>query len=156
MNYEIHIKQVPPQVVVTERRHTTLAQLGEVMHETLAHVATAVDPPGAARGAPFAVYYDEPFRPEDIDLEVGLPVTADAKVVETLQVQRRLLEGGPVAYTVHVGPYEAIGAAYEALYRWVDAHGHHRLGPPKEIYLAGPGEGIEPANYRTELEVPVD
>jgi effector-binding domain-containing protein len=155
MNYDIHVKQVPPQVVVTERCHARLAELGKVMHSTLAKVATSVEPEGAARGAPFAVYYNEPFRPEDIDVEMGLPVAADARVAETKGVHRRELSGGPVAYTIHVGPYSAIGAAYDALYAWVDGHGLERTGPPREIYVVGPAQGAKPEDYRTEIEVPI-
>lgn len=156
MNYEVHVKQLPPQVVVTERRHATLAELGKAMHSTLAKVAGSVEPASAAAGAPFAVYYNEPFRPEDIDVEMGLPVAADAKIDETHDVHRRVLSGGPVAYTVHVGPYSSIGAAYDALYAWVDDHGHKRTGPPREIYVVGPSQGAKPAEYRTEIEVPID
>jgi effector-binding domain-containing protein len=104
MNYDIHVKQLPPQVVVTERCHTRLPELGKTMHATLAKVATSVEPSEAAQGAPFAVYYNEPFKPDDIDVEMGLPVSPDAHVAETKGVHRRELPGGPVAYTLHVGP----------------------------------------------------
>ncbi|MBX3189201.1 MAG: GyrI-like domain-containing protein [Labilithrix sp.] len=156
MNYEIRVKQLPAQVVVTERCHATLAELGDTMHATLAKVALSVEPAGAARGAPFAVYYNEPFRPEDIDVELGVSVTPRAKVAETKGVHRRELAGGPVAYTVHVGPYATIGAAYEALYAWVGDHGLHRTGPPREIYFVGPAQGARPEDYRTEIDVPID
>ena len=156
MNYDVHVKQALPQAVVTERCHARLVELGKVMHATLAKVAASVEPIDAAQGAPFAVYYNEPFKPEDIDVEMGLPVAPDAKVAETKGVHRRELPGGPVAYTRHVGPYRSIGAAYEALHAWVEEHGHTRTGPPREIYLVGPGEGVNPDEYRTEIEVPID
>jgi effector-binding domain-containing protein len=156
MIYDIHVKHVPHQVVVTERCHATLAELGNVMHSTLAKVASSVEPIGAARGAPFAVYHNEPFRPEDIDVEMGLPVPPGAKVIETTGVRRRELTEGSAAYTIHIGPYSAIGAAYEALHAWIDAHGFKRTGPPREIYLVGPSQGAKAADYRTEVEVPID
>lgn len=156
MHYEIRVKQVPPQVVVTERCRATLAELGNTMHATLAKVATSVEPAGAAQGAPFAVYHNEPFRPEDIDVEMGLPVAPYAKVAETKGVHRRQLSGRRVAYTEHVGPYSAVGTAYDALYAWVREHGHRRMGPPREIYVVGPAQGARPEDYRTEIEVPID
>ena len=156
MHYEIHVKELPPQVVVTERCHTRLPELGKTMHATLAKVATSVDPSDAAQGAPFAVYYNEPFKPEDIDVEMGLPVAPDAKVSEAKGVFRRELPGGSFAYTIHIGPYRSIGAAYDALYAWVEEEGHRRTGPPREIYLVGPGAGVKPEDYRTEIEVPID
>lgn len=153
MSYEVHVKQVSPQVVVTQRRHSSLAELGDAMQTACAKIAMAVDPPDAARGVPFALYY-EPFRPEDIEVEIGLPVAPDAKVTEA-EVHRRELPGGPVAYTVHLGPYSTIGAAYEALDAWIDEHGHARRGPPRELYLVGPGQAETPSEYRTEIEIPI-
>ncbi len=156
MNYEVRVKELLPQVVVTERCHTRLPELGKTMHATLAKVATSVDPSDAAQGAPFAVYYNEPFKPEDIDVEMGLPVAPDAKVIETKGVLRRELPGGSFAYTIHVGPYRSIGAAYGAIHAWLDEHGHGRTGPPREIYLVGPADDVKPEDYRTEIEVPID
>ncbi len=42
------------------------------------------------------------------------------------------------------------------MYSWVDGHGHKRIGPPREVYLVGPGQGVQPQDYRTEIEVPID
>jgi effector-binding domain-containing protein len=156
MDYDIHVKQVPPQVVVTARCRTSLAELGKIMHATLAKVATSVEPAAAAQVPPFAVYYNEPFRPEDVDVEMGLPVTPEANVIETKGVRRRQLSGGTVACTIHVGPYSKIGAAYDALLSWVDDHGHKRTGPAREVYLVRPGPGIKPQEYRTTVEIPIE
>jgi effector-binding domain-containing protein len=154
MNYEVHVKQVAPATIVTERKRTTLAKLGGEMDSTLASIAGAVKPAGSAEGAPFAIYYNEPFRPDDIDVEMGLPVARDAEV-DGERVQRRVLEGGPVAYTLHVGPYGSIGAAYEALRDWIARHGHTPVGPPRELYIVGPGQGARPSEYQTEIEIPI-
>lgn len=156
MNYDIHVKQVPAQIIASERTHTALAQLGKVMHSTLAKIATSVQPPTATQGPPFAIYYNEPFNPDDIDVEMGVPIAVNATLAETAQVARRELPGGPVAFTFHVGPYETIGAAYAALYAWLEEHGHRPLGPPREIYLVGPGQGTKPAELRTEIDLPID
>jgi len=156
MNYEIHVKQLPPQVIASERTHTALAELGNTMQSTLATIATSVHPPDAAQGAPFAIYYDEPIKPDDIDVEIGVPIAGGATLQQSARVHRRQLSGGPVAFTMHVGPYDTIGGAYTAIYDWVKAHGHRPLGPPREVYLVGPGQGVDPADYRTEIDVPID
>lgn len=155
MSYAIHVKQVAPQTVVTERKHTTLAELGKTMRATLAAIAGSVHPPAAARGVPFAIYYNEPFRPDDVDVEMGVPLASDATVDESDLVHRRALPGGAVAYAVHDGPYESIGAAYRELYAWIRSHGHEPVGPPREVYLVGPGQGTRPEQYRTEIDVPI-
>lgn len=65
------------------------------------------------------------------------------------------LPGGPVARTVHRGRYEDIGAAYEAIFRWIHQHGRHQAGPPREIYLTGPDSDVVPEDYLTEVVVPL-
>lgn len=89
-----------------------------------------------------------------IDVELGFPVAADAKVPCSTAAMKDL-PGGAVAHTLHVGPYGAIGAAYDALYTWIAAHGLRPNGPPREIYLVGPGAAPSEAQYRTEIVVPI-
>ena len=150
MGYEVHVKQSPPEHVVTRRSHTTVALIEDTIDETLQAMAGSVSPPGSLRGAPFALYHGE-MRSEDVDIEVGVPVAPGA----TAAGEVKDLPGGPVAWTVHVGPYESIGAAYVALYGWLRAHGLEPSGPPREVYLVGPGPATRPDEYRTEIDVPV-
>lgn len=155
MSYDVHVKRVAPQVIVTAHEHVALAELGKAMHSTLATIALNVRPLGATQAAPFAIFYNEPFRPGDVDVELGVPVAASATLEPTARIQRRELPGGLVAFTFHVGAYGAIGAAYAAVYDWIVSHGRRPLGPPRETYLVSPGQGIEPAELRTELDVPI-
>jgi effector-binding domain-containing protein len=155
MNYEIHIKQLPDAHVVTKRAHTSLERIGNAMSTTLAAIAVEVTPPGAARGVPFAIYHNEPFRPDDVDVELGIPIAPEAHVPPSAGTVKDLT-GGPFAYTMHVGSYSSIGAAYEALFGWLAKHGLHAKGPPRESYIVGPGPGLSPAEYRTEIAVPLE
>lgn len=154
MGYEIHVKQLGPELVLTKRLHTTLPELGKTMNATLSTMTASVDPPSATAGVPFAIYHNEPFRPDDIDVEMGLPLAREAKVTPDAGSPRHL-PGGPVAYTIHCGSYRAIGAAYEALHEWLKAHGQTPSGPPREIYLVGPTQARSEAEYRTEIDVPI-
>lgn len=155
MIHQIHVKQVAPRAVATRRMHTSLANIGHEMQTTLGEIATHVNPPRSARGVPFAIYHNEPFRPDDIDVELGLPLAEDATIDAASSAHRRVLPGGSVAYTIHVGDYGTIGAAYEDLYTWLAKSGYRPVGPPRELYLVGPSEGVSPSEYRTEIDVPV-
>ena len=67
----------------------------------------------------------------------------------------RELPGADCAFTVHAGPYDAIGAAYAALAAWMRERGHESAGPPRETYVVGPCAGRDPVAYRTEIAWPV-
>jgi DNA-binding transcriptional MerR regulator/predicted transcriptional regulator YdeE len=56
------------------------------------------------------------------------------------------------ATLVHRGPMDAVLPAWQALARWMDAHGHRGAGPARELYLECPAD---PAHWVTELQEPL-
>lgn len=56
------------------------------------------------------------------------------------------------ATLVHRGPMDAVLPAWQALARWVDAHGHHSTRPARELYLECPAD---PTQWVTELQAPL-
>jgi DNA-binding transcriptional MerR regulator len=64
--------------------------------------------------------------------------------VDLAQVQHATL--------VHRGPITAVLPAWQALARWVDAHGYQSAGPARELYLECPED---PAGWVTELQEPI-
>lgn len=55
------------------------------------------------------------------------------------------------ATLVHRGSMDAVLPAWQALARWMDAHGHDSTGPARELYLECP---TDPAQWVTELQEP--
>jgi uncharacterized protein (TIGR02284 family) len=151
-SHEVRTIEMPEQTIVTMRTHTTLADLPRAMHEALETIARSV----SELGVPLAIYHNRPFRPDDIDVEIGASVLPDAVVVTTEGISRRQLPKGTIAYTLHVGSYENIGTAYEALYAWLRQNGRSLVGPPREVYLVGPGDVSRTEDYRTEIQIPFE
>jgi effector-binding domain-containing protein len=67
--------------------------------------------------------------------------------------QVRELPAGTFVALTHVGPYDTLPAAYDALATWIGAHDLAVAGPPREVYLSGPD--VPPARTRTVVEFPV-
>jgi effector-binding domain-containing protein len=44
---------------------------------------------------------------------------------------------------------------YAALQRWIQEHGHECADAPREIYLVGPQQARDPAEFRTEIQWPI-
>lgn len=148
--HQVRTMEMPPESVVSMRTHTTLADLPKAMHATLETIARNI----GNVGVPFAIYYNEPFRPNDIDVEMGVSLPPDVLLTKTDGLTHRQLPGGTIAYTLHVGPYQSITSAYETLFAWLRQNGHTPSGPPREVYLIGPGDTLRPEDYRTEIEIP--
>jgi DNA-binding transcriptional MerR regulator len=107
-------------------------------------------------GAPVAIYHDLEFAADSIDIEVFCPVTvASALSMRTpggRALEARTLEGGLVASTVFVGPYDELALPYQTLAAWIDEHGYEVAGPTQEIYMSGPDEPGPPV---TEIRLPI-
>jgi effector-binding domain-containing protein len=105
----------------------------------------------APAGHPFVIYHE--FGPDGVDAEACVPVAGPVSASGT--VKARTLPARTVARTVHVGPYENLGAAYAALTHWIRSKGFESAGPICERYLDGPADQVSPAEYRTEIETPI-
>ena len=154
MTYDVKTKEIPPQQVISIRARARLADLGDEagrdLGELFAHLGRAGVGPA---GPPFALYHGPPGDDEVVDVEfcvpVGRPMSGAGRIAG------RELPGGPAAYTLHCGPYQAEAAAYAALQRWMQEHGHESAGAPREIYLVGPQQVPDPSGFRTEIQWPI-
>ena len=152
MAYDISLHDVPAQAIRSIRGRVAPADLPAFLAgcfgELFAHDGAGAIVPV---GHPFVLYHA--FAPDAIDTEVAVPVAQLAP--PRGRASSRTLEGCVVVRTVHVGPYEALSSAYDALTMWARDHGYAIAGPPLERYLTGVDEGVAPDAYRTEIEVPV-
>jgi effector-binding domain-containing protein len=87
-------------------------------------------------GMPYARYHQ--LREGWFEVEAGFP--AITPVAGEGRVEPSQLPACTVATTTHVGSYEDLGKAYEALYAWIAEHGGEPASDPWEVYLTGPGE----------------
>ncbi len=148
--YDVRAMEAPAQHVLTVRTRTTRANLPQLMRSTFEWIARNVH----EVGIPFVIYHDN-FRPEDIDVELGVVVPPDVQVADAVGLARRELPEQTIAYVLHVGPYETLSAAYDALDVWIRQKGRTPVGPAREIYVLGPADTSRPEYYRTEIEIPI-
>ena len=105
-----------------------------------------------ACGPVMAVYYGEEFNPEEMDVEVCMPVVeSSVKEVEGV----RKLPGGKHACAIYTGPYSRIGAAYAEIMKWINQSGCSIAGPSFEIYLVSPADTKDEEKSVTEICFPI-
>lgn len=152
MTYEIVEKEEEDVLVASVTQHVPLTEASRVIPATFGTLMEAVMPTGFGYGMPGVVYHEmDPERPGDI--EVFVPVTPG--FVPPPGIVVKTLPGGRVVSTVHRGPYEEVGGAYEALSEWIAGHEEEPAGPPRELYLNDPTEvGFEEA--LTQIDWPVN
>jgi DNA-binding transcriptional MerR regulator len=128
--FDVSVKQVPAQKYVSKTAHVRVPELSPFIERTIGELSSA-----AADGAPFCVYHGTVNERDDGPVEVGVP-RPDGDLE---------LPAGEIAYTTVLGEqsdFPQILGAYDAIVRWAKENERVFAGPPREIYLSGPGEPI--------------
>ena len=153
MGYDIDVKELPEQQVVSIRRTVPTSSLEQAFGEMLPAVWAYLGEVGVEpSGPPFGMYHG--FDPSgETDLEAGGPVDADVEPRGEIGV--RVVPPSRCAVTVHHGPYDSLGEAHGALDSWLHEQGHdHGAGPVWEVYWRDPYGPADPEAYRTEVGYP--
>ncbi|MDA8236833.1 MAG: GyrI-like domain-containing protein [Chloroflexi bacterium] len=152
MEHQVTIGEREATLVVTKRVSTTVAGIGGVLGRAFGEVYGSLAAGGAAPdGPPFVIYHGSPATGEPFDVEICAPVARRVEPPPGWRTEE--LPAGTFLTLLHVGPYEALGAAYATLQAWVATHDLTVTGPPREVYLSEPG--TPPAATRTIIEFPV-
>ena len=142
------IVELPARHVAVIRIEGPVGDLPRMMGDAFDVTMRAVTSAGATfAGHPFARYLGFGER---IVAEVGFPFSGT--VTPTAPVYLSELPGGRTVMATHVGPYDAIGEAWEAIGTWMREHGLQSIAPPWEAYATGPEDPGPPV---TEICFPV-
>ncbi len=149
--YEIETRTLTEQDTAVEYATLRIADIGPWLGKAFNEVASYLERKGAGPvGTPFARYL--PTSDSRFEVEAGF--VASTPTSGEGDVEPSDLPGGLAAVTVHVGPYDTMEPAYEAIRTWVHAHGGEPVGGAWEVYLSDPNADPDPTNWRTEIVQP--
>lgn len=153
MSYEITVKELKPQPILSIRTKCRVAEIGPVLKEILPEVFSYLDKRGVRpSGPPFTRYHS--YDGTQCELEAGFPV-AELQSGEG-NITAGELPGGAIASTVHVGPYEQLPNAHDAIDAWIHENKKNSRGPQWESYVTDPGREPDPFKRETELLWPIE
>jgi effector-binding domain-containing protein len=146
MSYDVRIEQHASQPLAVVRRRASIAELPKVIPAACGEVWNLVRARNiAGAGRHIAVYWDG-----DINLDIGVELPAPIASSDGLLASAT--PAGPVATTVHFGPYQRLGAAHEAIQAWCQQNGRALAGPSWEIYGHWKDEwNNDPSQIRTDV-----
>jgi effector-binding domain-containing protein len=153
--------ELTPQPTVAVRIQQPMSEnLADLFDVHLPNIADQiVNLGGAAAGAAYGRYHE--FGPEQVDVEIGIPVVAPVANLRPLaeceqgEMGTSELPGGPAAVTVHRGSYDGLSAAYDRLHDWIHTQGQEEGPGPWESYIDSPSEVEDPTQLRTEVVWPL-
>lgn len=155
MSYEIRVKDVPSQPIVSIRARVPVLSLvaffDDACQEMYAYLERMDVRPA---GPPLSLWHSAPGDfPGESEIETCVPV--EQPVPSSGRMTSANLPAGKLAYTIHEGPYDGMDAAFDAVWGWIQRNNREAAGPPRDVILVGPRDTGDPQEYRTEVAWPV-
>ncbi|HOJ00504.1 MAG TPA: GyrI-like domain-containing protein [Anaerolineaceae bacterium] len=151
MKYDCRIIEAKDQPVLVVRTITAVENLPAFFGEAYGSIMQYLEELGEQPvGMPFAAYYNLDMKA--LDVEAGFPVARSLPAKD--KIHSGMIAGGKFGITLHVGSYDTVEPAYEALTAYVKQQGFEPTGVAYEYYLNDPGEdpSIKP---ETEIRFPL-
>ncbi|MER5961462.1 MerR family transcriptional regulator [Streptomyces sp. NPDC002057] len=149
--YEVTMGSEPERRLAVVRAVCAPTELGETVGECVGRLLSALGAAEVVWEPPLWGLY--PLDPEErMRIAVGAQTSREEAVPG---VEFQVLPGGPVAETVHIGPYAQLPLAYNAVFAAVHERGLRPRAPVREAYLVGPAEAAR-EDLTTRLIVPVE
>jgi AraC family transcriptional regulator len=148
MAYDISREERPATNTLMVSRRVSMSAVADTLGEILPKVFEFGTSKGAAFiGPPFARYTD--WSAGGVTLAGGMPV-ADP-IEDTDEIQAAKIPAGSYAKTIHVGTYDNLDKAHEAIEQWINEQGLRPGAASYEIYHTDPGQYPNEEDWRTEV-----
>lgn len=148
----ISLKEVSPFSYCCIHHKGPFTEIEAVIMQLMKVIQEQNIPPA---GAMIGIYYnspDEVTKAEDLEWEVGFPVSPHVAVQAPLE--KKQWEFTPVASAIHTGPYEESGQTVNKVLKWIQNNKLIPTGPVLERYLTMPPPDTKPEDLRAEIWVP--
>jgi effector-binding domain-containing protein len=136
MSYSIEVRRLDRQDAAVVRARCRWDQISDTLGGIFSEVWSAIS---ASGGAPLGGAFGR-YTPQGDEVEIEAGFTVAGPVTPSGRVESSELPGGEAAVCLHVGPYDQVAAAYEAVVSWMSANGRTPAGAPWEVYLTPPEE----------------
>ena len=150
----IELREVPALRAACVELHTALDRIGPDCEQAIGRLMTAFGPAGVTPVGPNLIGYpEEDFDPESFLALIGFPVASDLPVESGLKMVD--FAGGRAAVGTLVGHYDGLSRAWRDVHAWVSEQGLQIRAMPYELYRVGHMQAVSPAEFETDIVVPV-
>ncbi|AEY67274.1 MerR family transcriptional regulator [Clostridium sp. BNL1100] len=154
MNYNVILKTLPERYVASVRKIIpSYNQEGILWSLLMTETAPIINFQQACCGESLAVFHDEGFKENDVDVEIQMPVKGQYKNTEN--VVFKTVPAVEFASATYKGSYDQITAVNQAVAGWVNDNGYEFNGAMFCIYHVSPAQTNNPDELVTEVCYPV-
>lgn len=131
--------------IAAVRRVARGPAIGKAVQEGCGTAWNAIRAQGLKGGRNVAIYWDDAVTLDvGVEMPAGFAPTADVRAATT--------PGGRVVTVTHFGPYQSLGAAHDAIWKWSRDTGRKLAGPRWEVYGHWQPEwNSDPSQIRTDV-----
>jgi len=148
--YEVRLEELQPQPVVAIRTKVPDGDIGGLVGQLIGEVWGYLEAKGVhPSGGPYARSIYVPGTPIEVGFFVDEPLDGNGRAVSDE------LPGGRAIVTTHIGPYDQVKGAYDALNAYAAEQGLQPAGLPWEVYLTDPGREPDQSKWRTDVVLPI-
>src|SRR5579859_6731988 len=128
MSYQVTMIDVAARPTAVVPATTTWQEFPKLWMDLLNEVWACLRAGGVDRGCRNVMLYWDDVPHVEVGVELSVPCPLTGRVVASA------LPKGPVAMTVHRGPYAGLSTAHQAVLDWCAAQGLQPAGPRWEVY----------------------
>jgi DNA-binding transcriptional MerR regulator len=154
LNVPIEIREVPPTRGVSIEVKTRMDEIGARFGEVMPRLVDVLQEHGVKGGNDFAAYPDEEFDPQNMSVVIGISTDADISPRPDGIAIREYGGGRSIVATLE-GPYDAMSQTWQEAWAYLAEHGHERRGTAYELYRIGHAESQNPAEFITDVVIPI-
>jgi len=157
IDYDIVLKIVPDQTVAgITRLISTQDEGAELFYDLYRQLEKASITPS---GLPMAVHTEIEHHGMEQEISAVVPVTVPESqygyIEDSDGVSVYELKGGEMACIVHVGSYESVQPAGQAVLHWIEENYFKINGNLRGVYVKSMKDTQNPDEFVTEIQVPV-
>lgn len=158
---DIVIKQIEPFHALTLRRNIRASEERTIIRDALQKAVREGAIQWKANATPVSIFYEDEFHGDYQDTEFVVAVdpehtpTVSLGEVGTLTL-REIPSIEAAATYLHQGSYDTLNEKYLFLQRWAVENGYKLSGTWRFVYHRGPMHHVDPSEYLTELQHPIE
>jgi effector-binding domain-containing protein len=155
VDYAVARVEIPPHTLAAVSERVKLSELSERIPGLLGEVWQFIEANKITTTGHNVIVYDGEERAPDGDviLDAFFGVEVRGIFNPTSRVVDASTPGGPSARTIHMGPYNELPRAHDAVRRWCAANGQRMTGANWEVY----GDwSDDPTQLRTDVFYQLD
>jgi effector-binding domain-containing protein len=151
MSYQCELVNRTVQPSLAIRTRTAVQNLPQVLGQAYGAILQYAGRLGVQPcGAPFVAYHSMDMQ--DLDIEIGFPFAQELTGHGAIQAGE--IPGGKAVTCMHIGPYDQVAGAYDALQKWFGASSYIPTGVAYEFYLNDP-QTTPPSDLQTQVVFPL-